>query len=107
MDANNTQWLVKPNNVEIRAFRWSGNRVDFIHSPEWLRSMVYDWEFERYLNATNSIELFYTNPVARKVVVAPGEYILRIGDSLFTLSDDGFRAMFMGDHLIKADENQT
>jgi hypothetical protein len=99
MDANDTQWLVKPNDIEILVFRWSGIRVDFIRSPEWLRSMVYDWEFEPNENSAFrcALKLFYTGPRVRAILVQPGEFILRIGELLIVLSDEAFRAIFMED----------
>ena len=39
MGANNTQWLVKPNNESFEAYRWVGNRADLIHTPR-LASVV-------------------------------------------------------------------
>ena len=99
MDANDSQWVVKPNDIEVLAFRWSGNRVDLIHSPEWLRSMVYDWEFEPNENSAfrYELKLFYAGTRARSISVLPGEFILRIGELLVVLSDDAFRAIFMED----------
>lgn len=99
MDANDTQWVVKPNDIDVLAYRWSGNRADLIHSPEWLRSMVYDWEFESNENFQfrYELKLFYAGPRARTTLVQPGEFILRIGKLLIVLSDEAFRAIFMED----------
>ena len=103
MDANDTRWVVKPNDIEVLAFRWSGNREDLIqdltHSPEWLRSVVFDWEFylKEDFDFRYALKLFYTGTRVRSISVLPGEFILRIGELLVALSDDAFRAIFMED----------
>ena len=98
MDADNTQWLVKQNNKESvgRAYKWSGNRTDLIHSPEWLRALVNDWEFDEYTSFKHSVTLFYEDENRAKSITAnPGDFILRVGDRLIVLSDAAFIAIFM------------
>lgn len=103
MDANDTQWVVKPNDIEVLAFRWSGNRADLIQdlidSPEWFRSVIFDLEFElkEDFDFRYALRLFYTGTRVRSISVLPGEFILRIGELLVVLSDDAFRAIFMDD----------
>lgn len=100
MDANDSQGVAKTNGIEVLWFRWSGNRADLIHSPEWLRSMVYDWEFvpNESFDFKYTLKLFYTGGRVRKILVSPpGKFILRIGELLVVLSDDAFRAIFMED----------
>ena len=99
MDADNTQWLVKPNNESFKAYRWLGNRVDLIHSPDWLRSLVNSWEFKLDEGISlfgYSVKLFYNvENCARSIKVYPGDFILRVGDRLIVLNSDAFGAMFM------------
>ena len=104
MDANDnryviSRWVAKPRDIEVLVFRWSGNRVDFIRSPEWLRSMIYDWEFNSLedFKFRYELKLYYSGSKARSISVLPGEFILRIGELLVVLSDDAFRAIFMED----------
>ena len=99
MDANDTQLVVKLKHVEVLAYRWSGNRADLIHAPEWLRSLVYNWEFKPMgdFQFRYELKLFYNGTRARAISVLPGEFILRIGELLVVLSDEAFRAIFMED----------
>ena len=105
MDANNTQWLVKPNNKEFKAYRWYGNRADLIHIPEWLRSLVYNWEFDEYTSFKHSVKLFYiSNNCAQSIAANPGDFILRVGDRLIVLSDAAFKAIFMEEDPTVSEE---
>ena len=87
MDADNTQWLVKPNNKSFKAYRWTGNRADLINSPEWL---------DECASFRYSMTLFYEDTNRAKSITAnPGDFILRVGDRLIVLSDAAFIAIFM------------
>lgn len=107
MDANDTQWLVKLNSKEFKAYRWSGNRADLIHSPEWLRSLVTNWEFGEFASFRYSVTLFYEDPLARSLTLNPGDFILRVGDKLIVLNSDAFKAIFIEEDLTASDENKT
>ena len=104
MDANDTQWLAKPNNKEFKAYRWSGNRADLIHTPEWLRSLVHDWTFDEHWEFRYSLKLFYVENHSKSIAANPGDFILRVGDRLIMLSDAAFKAIFMEEDLTVSDE---
>ena len=96
MDADNTQWIVKPNNESFKAYRWTGNRADLIHSPDWLRSLVNNWEFDECTSFRYSVKLFYNGENrGRSIKVDPGDFILLVGDRLIVLNSDAFVAIFM------------
>ena len=95
MDADNTQWLVKPNDKEFKAYRWSGVRADLLHSPEWLRSLVNDWGFYEYTSFRHSLKLFYAENRTKSITANPGDFILRVGDRLVVLNSDAFGAIFI------------
>ena len=98
MDANDTQWLVKPSTKEFKVYRWSGNRADLIHTPEWLRSLVYNWEFDECMSFKYSVKLFYNGEnCARSICAAPGDFILLSSDRLIVVDDSAFKAIFMED----------
>ena len=108
MDANNTQWLVKPNNETFKAYRWTGHRPDLIHSPEWLRSLANDWEFDEYTSFGYCLTLFYEDKNRAKSITAnPGDFILRVGDRLIVLSDAAFGAIFMEEDPTVSEVNKT
>ena len=108
MDANNTQWLVKPNNESFKAYRWIGNRADLIHSPEWIRSLVNNWEFDECASFRYSLTLFYDCENRAKAITAnPGDFILRVGDRLIVLSDAAFGAIFMEEDPTVSEVNKT
>ena len=107
MDANNTQWLVKPNNELFKAYRWSGNRVDLIHIPDWIRSLVNNWEFDEYTSSRHSLKLFYTEIRAKSITANPGDFILLVGDRLIVLNSDAFVAIFMEKDPTVSEENKT
>ena len=107
MDADNTQWLVKPNDKEFKAYRWSGVRVDLLHSPEWLRSLVYDWKFEEYFSFKYSVKLSYMDPNSRSLTVNPGDFVLRIGELLIVLNSGAFNAIFMEEDPTASVETNT
>lgn len=107
MDANNTQWLVKPNNESFKAYRWVGNRADLIHTPDWLRSLVNNWEFDEYTSFRHSLKLFYAENRAKSITVNPGDFILRIGDGLIVLNSDAFGAIFIEEDPTVSEENKT
>lgn len=108
MDANNTQWLVKPNNESFKVDRWTGNRADLIHSPEWLRSLVNNWEFDEYSSFRYSVKLFYDGENhGRSITANPGDFILRVGDRLIVLNSDAFGSIFMEENPTVSEENKT
>ena len=108
MDANNTQWLVKPNNESFKAYRWTGNRADLIHTPDWLRSVVYNWEFDEYTSFKHSVTLFYDcENRARSITLSPGDCVLLGGDRLIVLNSDAFKVIFMAEHPTISKENKT
>ena len=107
MDANNTQWLVKPNNESFKAYRWTGNRADLIHSPDWLRSLVNNWEFDECASFRYSVKLFYDGGNrGRSIELSPGDFILRVGDRLIVLSEAAFGAIFMEEDPTVSEENK-
>lgn len=98
MDANDTQWVVKPNNKEFKAYRWSGNRADLIRSPGWLRSLVHNWEFDECMLFKYSVKLFYNGEnCGRSIFAAPGDFILLSSGRLIVVDDSAFKAIFMED----------
>ena len=107
MDANDTQWVVKPITKEFKAYRWSGNRADLIHSPEWLRSLVHNWEFDECMSFRYSVKLFYVENHFKSITANPGDFILRVGDRLIVLNSDAFIAIFMEKDPTVSDENKT
>ena len=107
MDADNTQWLVKPKDEEFKVYRWSGVRADLLHSPEWLRSLVYDWKFEECNSFRYSVKLFYRDPNSRSLIVNPGDFVLRVGERLIVLNPGAFNAIFMEEDLVPSVENET
>lgn len=107
MDADNTQWLVKPKDEEFKAYRWSGVRADLLHSPEWLRSLVYDWKFEEFNSFRYSVKLFYRDPNSRSLTVNPGDFALRVGERLIVLNSGAFNAIFMEEDPTSSVENET
>ena len=108
MDADNTQWLVKPNSKEFKAHRWSGNRADLIHTQDWLRSLVDNWEFDEYPAFRYSVKLFYDGGNhGRSIELSPGDFILRVGDRLIVLNSDAFGAIFMEEDLTVSEVNKT
>ena len=108
MDADNTQWLVKPNNKEFKAYRWSGNRADLIHTPDWLRSLVYNWEFDEYTSFKHSVKLFYNRKnCAQSIAINPGDFILLSDDRLIVVDDSAFKVIFMEEDPTVSEENKT
>ena len=107
MDADNTQWLVKPNNESFKAYRWTGNRADLIHSPEWLRSLVNNWKFDECTSFRYSVKLFYVENHSKSITANPGDFIIRVGDRLIVLSDAAFGAIFMEEDPAISKENKT
>ena len=97
MDANNGM-LVKTNNLEALAFKWTGNRVDFIKSPDWLRVLVQDWEFEEQYDfgSKYTLKILYTGTSRNWVKVNPRDYIILIGELLTVLNEEAFTAIFLG-----------
>ena len=107
MDANDKQWVAKPNNKEFKAYRWAGNRADLIHSPEWLRSLVNNWEFDECASFKYSVKLFYDGGNhGRSIELSPGDFILRAGDRLIVLNSDAFGAIFMEEDPAVSEENK-
>ena len=108
MDANNTQWLVKPNNQEFKAYRWTGNRADLIHSPDWLRSLVNNWEFDECTSFRYSVKLFYDGGNhGRSITANPGDFILLSDERLIVVDDSAFKAIFMEGARTDLDNNKT
>ena len=108
MDADNTQWLVKPNNESFKAYRWTGNRADLIHSPEWLRSLVNNWKFDECALVRYSLTLFYDCENRAKAITAnPGDFIIRVGDRLIVLNSDAFGSIFMEEDPTVPEVNKT
>lgn len=107
MDANDTQWLAKPNNKEFKAYRWTGHRPDLIHTPDWLRSLVHDWTFDECTSFRYSVKLFYVENHSKSIELSPGDFILRVGDRLVVLNSDAFGAIFMEDDPTVSEENKT
>ena len=107
MDADNTQWLVKPNNESFKAYRWTGNRADLIHGPDWLRSLVYNWAFDEHGEFRYSLTLFYVENHTKSITANPGDFILRVGDRLIVLSEVAFGAIFMEEDPTIQEVNKT
>ena len=108
MDANDTQWLAKPNNKEFKAYRWTGHRPDLIHSPEWLRSLANDWEFDEYTSFGYCLTLFYEDKnYARSLTANPGDFILLSSDRLIVVDDSAFKAIFMEGDPTVSEVNKT
>ena len=104
MDANNTKWLVKPNNQEFKVYRWTGNPADLLHGPEWLRLLINDWKFEECNSFRCSVVLFYVENHTKSITANPGDFILRVGDRLIVLNSDAFGAIFMEEDSTVSDE---
>ena len=107
MDANNTQWVVKPNNELFKVYRWAGIRADLIHTPDWLRSLVNNWGLDEYTSFGHSLKLFYAENRTKSITANPGDFILRVGDRLIVLTCDAFVAIFMGEDQTVSDEKQN